>query len=92
MSWPDALWPGSCYQPLRFRKMSPASLDHQQIVGVVKRVGEGLLLLEHLYPVDTCDAQCFGAAVQLAGILNGNNDAARRHPDLDRHPVSQSRQ
>ncbi len=72
--------------------MSVSSLDHQQIVGVVKRVGEGLLLLEHLYPVDTCDAQCFGAAVQLAGILNGNNDAARRHPDPRRHPVSQSRQ
>ena len=49
--------------------MSVSSLDHQQIVGVVKRVGEGLLLLEHLYPVDTCDAQCFGAAVQLAGVL-----------------------
>lgn len=92
MSWPDALWPGSCYQPLRFRKMSPASFDHQQIVGVVKRVGEGLLLLEHLYPVDTCDAQCFGAAVQLAGILNGNNDAARHHPEPERHPVNQFRQ
>lgn len=49
--------------------MSVSSLDHQQIVGVVKRVGEGLLLLEHLYPVDTCDAQCLGAAVQLAGVL-----------------------
>lgn len=72
--------------------MSPASFDHRQIAGVVKRLGEGLLLLGHLYPVYTCDAQCCGAVVQLAGVLNGNNDAARRHPDLDRHPVSQSRQ
>lgn len=92
MSWPDALWPGSCYQPLRFRKMSPASFDHRQIAGVVKRVGKGVLLLEHLYPVYTCDAQCFGAAEQLAGVLGGDDDAVRRHPEPERHPVSQFRQ
>ncbi|KLF42153.1 hypothetical protein YA32_10555 [Klebsiella aerogenes] len=49
--------------------MSLATLDHRQIAGVVKRAGEGLKPLLHLWPVNGDHVQPLGAAVQLAGVL-----------------------
>ncbi len=43
---------GIVLSALYSRKMSLATLDHRQIAGVVKRAGEGLKPLEHLYSVD----------------------------------------
>lgn len=42
------------------------------------------MLLRHLDPVDACDAQCFDVVVQLSGVLGGDDDAARCHPDPER--------
>ncbi len=49
--------------------MPLATLNHRQIAGVVKRAGEGLKPLLHLWPVNGDHVQPLGAAVQLAGVL-----------------------
>lgn len=61
---------------------------HQQIAGIVKRAGEGLKPLFHLLPVDVSLAQTLGKAPQLTGVLRGDDNAVRHHPDFYRHPVS----
>ena len=71
--------------------MPVPALNHRQIVGVVKCAGEGFKPLDHLRSVDASDAQAFGAAPQFAVVPGGDNDAARHHPYLNRHPVSKSR-
>lgn len=71
--------------------MPVSALVHRHIAGVVQRAGEGLKPLLHLLPVDTDNAQPFDAAVQFAGVLSGDNDAVRHHPDFYRHAVGKSR-
>lgn len=83
--------PGSYHQPSALPKMPALTLDRRSIPGVVQHTGKRLKPLLHLRPVDGDHAQSLGAAVQLAGVLGGDNDAVRHHPDLYRHPVGKSR-
>lgn len=71
--------------------MPTLTLDRWSIPGVVQRAGEYPELLLHLRPVDGDHAQPFGTAVQLAGVLRGDNDAVRHHSYLTLHPIGKSR-
>ena len=51
-------------------------LNHRDITGVVKRAGECLKPLEHLRPFDAGDAKPFVTALQLEGVLSGDNTGA----------------
>ena len=82
------LCPGSLYQYLP--KMPVPAPVHRQIADIVQRAGKGLKPLVHLRPVDGCHAQALGTAPQLAGVLGGDNDVVRHHPDLNRYPVGKS--
>ncbi len=70
--------------------MPVPALVHRQIAGVIQPPRKCLDPLDHLRPVDACDTQPFGAAPQFAGVLGGDDDAVRRHPDPDRHPGSRT--
>lgn len=70
--------------------MPVPALVHRQIAGVVQRSRKRPDPLFHLLLVDVSHAQPFGAAIQLAGVPGGDNDAVRHHPDLDRHPADKS--
>lgn len=59
--------------------MPALTLDRRSIPSVVQHAGERPEPLLHLRPVDGDHAQPLGAAVQLAGVLRGDNDAVRHH-------------
>lgn len=81
--------PGSFYQSLP--KISVPALKHRQIAGIVEHPRKPLQPQLHLLPVDVSYAQPLGAAVQLAGVLGGDNDAVRHHPDFYRHTRRKAR-
>lgn len=71
--------------------MPVPTLNHRHITGVIERAGEGLKSLEHLRPVDVRHAQPLGAAVQLAAVPGGDDDAVGHHPDFYWYPHNKSR-
>lgn len=83
-----AIEPGSYFY--RSEKMPVTPFVHGQIAGVVQRPRKLFDPLVHLLLVEVGDAQPLGAAPQLAGVLGGDNDAVRHHPDFYRHPVGKS--
>lgn len=74
--------PGSCSQGLSTIPV-PTPVQ-RQIVGVVQRPRKAFEPGPHLLPVDVSHAKPLGAAVQLAVVLSGDNDAVRRLLDLNR--------
>ena len=60
-------------------------------------IGRDRVISRHAYP--KCPfprlyiaGVIIGVVIQFAGVLSGENDAARHHPEPERHPVNQFRQ
>lgn len=67
------------------------TLNHQPFACVVKRAGEGLKSFCHLRPVDGDHAQPLGAAVQLTGVLGGDDEVALHSLVSERHASAAGR-
>ncbi len=67
------------------------TLNHQPIAGDVKRAGEDLKSFFHLRSVDGDHTQPLGAAVQLKGVLGGDDEVALHSLVSERHASAADR-
>lgn len=65
--------------------------DRRNIAGIIERPRKIHDPLVHLLLVEVEDAQAFGTAPQLAGVLGGDDNAVGHHSDQDGHTWRKAR-